>query len=187
MWPPSLGSKKQETSMKQGELSCAFSMLHFGFFLGLFFNPEDGGTCCSETLVDFQQTIQHYIPEDRYLYNYHYKNFKSYKLIQSTSSHHISLKSVIKSSIHAKISWMVFLCACFLTNFYILLRPLLSSGMKDFESFCFTKNLKDFMYIMLFVIHVNKGGRCMYNKTTRIILLLLRTSFTPVNYLLSSA
>jgi hypothetical protein len=35
-------------------------------FLGLLFNPEDGGEIyCSKMPVDFQQSIQHYIPEDR--------------------------------------------------------------------------------------------------------------------------
>jgi hypothetical protein len=67
MSPPSSGSKKQETSMEQVELSCACFLLHICFFLGLFFNPEDGGTCSSETSVYIQQTIQHYIPEDIFI------------------------------------------------------------------------------------------------------------------------
>jgi hypothetical protein len=35
-------------------------------------------TCSSETSVDFQQTTQHYIPEDSTLHNHHCENLKSY-------------------------------------------------------------------------------------------------------------
>jgi hypothetical protein len=33
------------------------------FLAGLFFEPEDGDTCCSEMADDFQQTTWHYTPE----------------------------------------------------------------------------------------------------------------------------
>jgi hypothetical protein len=38
-------------------------------------------TCPSETLVDFQQTTQCYIPEDRSLHNHCCENLKSYKFM----------------------------------------------------------------------------------------------------------
>jgi hypothetical protein len=34
--------------------------------------------CFSEMLVDFQQTTQRYIPNDRILHNHHCENLKSY-------------------------------------------------------------------------------------------------------------
>lgn len=40
-------------------------------------------TPCSP-LVDFQQSTQQYIPEDRTLNNHHCKNLKSYKLYQTS-------------------------------------------------------------------------------------------------------
>jgi hypothetical protein len=42
--------------------------------------------CSSEMSVDFQQTIQHYIPEDNTLYNHHCENLKSYKLNTASSA-----------------------------------------------------------------------------------------------------
>jgi hypothetical protein len=72
-------------------VSSACYLLHSSFLLRLFFNPEAKGVmlfffffggvgltspgttatsgllCYSETLVDFQQTLQDYIPEDRIL------------------------------------------------------------------------------------------------------------------------
>jgi hypothetical protein len=42
-------------------------MLHAGFFLDIFFDPEDGGDMSSETLVDFQLNTWRYIAEDRTL------------------------------------------------------------------------------------------------------------------------
>jgi hypothetical protein len=43
---------------------------HVGFLLGLFSDPEDEMTFSSETSVDFQWTIQHYIPNGRTLQCY---------------------------------------------------------------------------------------------------------------------
>jgi hypothetical protein len=42
-------------------------MFYVGFLLGLFFDPEMEAIYASETLVDFQQTTWHYIPEDKTL------------------------------------------------------------------------------------------------------------------------
>jgi hypothetical protein len=43
-------------------------LLHAGFLLGLFFDPEYGGRrVLFETSDDFQQTTRRYIPEDRTL------------------------------------------------------------------------------------------------------------------------
>jgi hypothetical protein len=47
---------KQETSMKQSEQSLAYSL-----------TLKMEARCFSGTLVDFQRTTQHYIPEDRTL------------------------------------------------------------------------------------------------------------------------
>jgi hypothetical protein len=43
------------------------TLLHAGFLLGLFFDPDDGATSSSETSVDFQQTTRPYISGDRTL------------------------------------------------------------------------------------------------------------------------
>jgi hypothetical protein len=42
---------------------------HAGFLLGLFFDTEDGGNIFTEILVDFQQTMLHYIPGERTFQN----------------------------------------------------------------------------------------------------------------------
>jgi hypothetical protein len=53
--------------MKQGS---AYYLLHGGFLLGLFFNPEVGGDMFPEMSVDFQWTTWCYIPDDRTLQKY---------------------------------------------------------------------------------------------------------------------
>jgi hypothetical protein len=45
-----------------------------GFMLGLFFDPENGGACCSETSVSLQRSTWRYIPEDRTLHNHRCEN-----------------------------------------------------------------------------------------------------------------
>jgi hypothetical protein len=57
MSPPSAGSKNDS----------ACYLLHAGFFLGLFFDPEDGDEFSYETSVEFQRTTLRYIPEGRTL------------------------------------------------------------------------------------------------------------------------
>jgi hypothetical protein len=55
----------------------AYHVLHVGFLLGLFFNPEDGGNIFLQTAVDFQWTTQRwYISEDRTLCNHCCENPK---------------------------------------------------------------------------------------------------------------
>jgi hypothetical protein len=44
------------------------AMLHTGFLLGLFFEPEDGGDMFLKILVDFEWTARCHIPEYRTLY-----------------------------------------------------------------------------------------------------------------------
>jgi hypothetical protein len=41
------------------------------------FNPDDEGDTFPKNVVDFHQTIWHYIPEDRTLHNHHCENLKS--------------------------------------------------------------------------------------------------------------
>jgi hypothetical protein len=49
---------------------------HVGFLPGLFFGPEAGGDIFLRNVVDFQQTTQHYIPEDNTLHNHRCENLK---------------------------------------------------------------------------------------------------------------
>jgi hypothetical protein len=42
-------------------------LFHACFLLDLFFDPEDGGDIPKKISVEFQQTKQHYIPEDKNL------------------------------------------------------------------------------------------------------------------------
>jgi hypothetical protein len=42
-------------------------LLHTGFLLDLFLDPEDGASCFFESLVDFQQTTERCIPDERTL------------------------------------------------------------------------------------------------------------------------
>jgi hypothetical protein len=64
--PPSSGLKSKTT--KKPEWGSACYLLHAGLFLGLFFDPEDGGNMFSETLLDFQritrQKIEMFVRKD---------------------------------------------------------------------------------------------------------------------------
>jgi hypothetical protein len=46
----------------------ACHLLHAGFLLGLFFDPEDGGNMFLRHVVDFERTTWRYIPGDRTLH-----------------------------------------------------------------------------------------------------------------------
>lgn len=50
---------------------------HVGFVLGLMFIPKGAGIFYSETSVDFQLTVWHYIPEENALQTYSCENLKS--------------------------------------------------------------------------------------------------------------
>jgi hypothetical protein len=52
--------------------SSVFCLLHAVFLLGLLFNPEDGDGMST----DFQQTTQHYIPEDMNPHKHHCENLQ---------------------------------------------------------------------------------------------------------------
>lgn len=60
---------------------CCFNccLLHTGFLLVSFINPEDGSDMSSETLVDFKWTSQCCIPENRTPHNQHCESLKSYR------------------------------------------------------------------------------------------------------------
>jgi hypothetical protein len=47
-----------------GEMALLAACIHAGFFLGLFFNHEDGGDLFPRNVVEFQRTTRRYIPED---------------------------------------------------------------------------------------------------------------------------
>jgi hypothetical protein len=72
MSPPSSGStnkpsKKPVWSRWQAaRSSSACDLLHAGFLLGLFFDPEGGGDMFLRTSDDFQLSIRRYIPEQRF-------------------------------------------------------------------------------------------------------------------------
>jgi hypothetical protein len=95
--------------------SSAWYLLHAGFLLGLFFDPEDGGDMFLRTLVDYQRTTQHYIPEDRTLQN----------CSQSSSSFWMMFQDFIWIPVGAhpvhvffRISSEVFYKFCYLWNLY---------------------------------------------------------------------
>jgi hypothetical protein len=52
-------------------------LLHAGYLLVLFFDPEVGGNMFLEMIVDFQQSMQRYVPEGRTVHSHHCDNLKS--------------------------------------------------------------------------------------------------------------
>jgi hypothetical protein len=72
MLPPSSGLKDTLCLLPA---SCWFLALPY------FFTLKMEALCSSEMSLDFQQTAQHYIPEDRTLPNHCSENLKSYKII----------------------------------------------------------------------------------------------------------
>jgi hypothetical protein len=55
-------------------------LLHAGFFLGLFLEPEDAGDMFLQNTADFQLTTRRYLPEDRTLHTHRCENLKPYIL-----------------------------------------------------------------------------------------------------------
>jgi hypothetical protein len=69
MLPPSSGSKNKPSK--------ACYALHAGFMLGLLSTLKMEMTYSFKMSADFQQTIRHYIPEDRTLRKHWRENWKS--------------------------------------------------------------------------------------------------------------
>jgi hypothetical protein len=61
-----LASESQQSKQQTGSACC---LLHAGFLLGLFFNPEDGGDMFFPKQWLTLAGTQHYIPEDRTLHS----------------------------------------------------------------------------------------------------------------------
>jgi hypothetical protein len=75
------------------QVALVATYIHDGFLLGLFFDTGDGTTYLFQTVVDFQHTTQHYIPECR-------THLSLFQLVRLTSSyvtgHILILKSMVR-------------------------------------------------------------------------------------------